>query len=299
MKPIILNGKELADKICTNLKERTQILKANNINPELIIVTASTDPASKIYVRNKIKRCDEIGIHCEHIVVNNLEENNTMDYVKSRDVPCIIQMPFESTSLNVYDLDSYIEPYNDVDGFVSWDNAAMLFMGMNPYNYPCTPKGIVKLLEYYHIDIQDKNVCVIGRSNIVGKPLAMMLLDKNATVTICHSHTSKWDKYEYIKQADIIISATGCLNTLTLKDIKTYGIDDEIMNRKIIVDVGMNRNKEGKLCGDIPQDIKDLSYAYTPVPGGIGPMTVAALMENVVEYYEHDLYLIQYKEELR
>ena len=282
---IILDGKDYADEICNNLKERVNVLKSKGVKPKLMIVTASSDPASKIYVRNKIKRCDEIGIECEHLVTDKLTIGD-MEYVAYKGIPTIVQMPFESDEVKLEDLCNYISEDMDVDGFVSPFNVANLASGIKPINYPCTPLGVVKLLQHYNIPIERNNVVIFGRSNLVGHPLSRMLEHLGATVTICHSKTKLSDKYESFLNADIIISATGCVNTIDYKTALAYGIEDCFLKHQVFIDVGMNRNEDGKLCGDIPLELKEKGYAYTPVPGGVGKMTVAMLMNNVVEYYE-------------
>ena len=284
---IVMDGKKLADKICDDLKTRVEKMKEMGIQPALTIVTASEDPASKIYVRNKIRRCEEIGIIPEHIVTPSLTVK-MMEDICSNNQPTIVQMPFQSDELSVEDLGNYITARNDVDGFVNLGNVADLANGSRPWNVPCTPLGVMRLLDEYGIALDGTNVTVIGRSNLVGRPLARLLEQRNATVTICHSHTEPKRLIQNVLNSDVVVSATGCAHTLTLEMLENYYGSDvsDILSRITFVDVGINREENNKLCGDIDEDLKMLSYAYTPVPGGVGPMTVAMLMENTVEAWE-------------
>ncbi len=281
-----LNGKVLAEKICDTLFDRCSELKKKGVIPKLRIVTTGDNKAGQVYVRNKVKRAGEIGIE---VVVNHF------DYLRDEDaekvffdeiIPTIYQLPITGNA----DIDSL--PMSnimrdlaiiDVDGFVSSYNTAALFSGKEPLNYPCTPKGIIKLLDAYGIDIAEKCVCIVGRSNIVGRPLAAMFEQRNATVILCHSKTLNETFINSVRMADIIVSATGCRGILTERKVYDFGLD---LSDKVLVDVGMNRGKDGKLCGDFDPALYEQAYAYTPVPGGVGPMTVAMLMQNVIECYE-------------
>lgn len=287
MEPIILNGKALADEMAIDLKNRVSVLKSKNVIPKLVVVTASADEASKVYVRNKQKRCEEIGIEFIHIETPKLTRE-IMEEVKAMNCPVIVQMPFESDELTLEDLGEYITAENDVDGFVNPKNVADLAMGKTPLNYPCTPMGVMDLLKEYKIKLNGKAVCILGRSNIVGRPLARLMEHEGATVTLCHSKTAEFDKYYSIKYAEIVVSATGVRNTIDNETMRWYDIDENDLFCKTFVDVGMNRDENNKLCGDISQEIKEQGYAYTPVPGGVGAMTVIELMKNVVERYERE-----------
>lgn len=262
--PTILDGKALAASIRGELHE---LVIQRNLHPCLAIVTVGDDPASAVYVRNKKKACDEIGIECRHI---RYSESITQATLKSsirilNNDPSvhgiIIQLPLPK-HLNAEEIKEYVWRSKDVDGF-----------GQNSLFHPCTPEGVIRLLDHYNIPIEGQHAVILGRSNIVGRPLAKMLLDRNATVTVCHSKTPEYVKNFLLHNAHIVIAATGVPNLIELPyaHFITY------------VDVGINRDKDGKICGDIPQEVKDRSQAYTPVPGGIGPMTVAMLMEHVVQ----------------
>lgn len=279
----ILNGKLLADSICGGLKFRTDKLKEAGIQPELAIIISGDNDAGLVYVRNKIRRCKEIGIRP---IVKRLSRLTDKDIVENcaENKPIIFQMPI-CGEVELSSLSRYINPMCDVDGFVSAVNVAALASGEVPYHYPCTPKGIVRLLEANKVSLTGKAVCIIGRSNIVGRPLARMMERADATVTLCHSKTSHCELYRYVGSSDIIVSATGRRNTLTFNAMEHYG-EFVHLGRQIFIDVGMNRDEFGKLYGDIDPLIYEYCNAYTPVPGGVGPMTVAMLMENVVEFYE-------------
>lgn len=272
---VTLDRKKCADEIAIDLKRRVDILKADGIRPSLIVFT-SKDPASQVYVKNKVKRGQEIGIDIEAIPVSDigtLIEEGTW-YEAS---PFIIQEP---TEIKPSDVDWYLneEFYRDIDGFSSY-NFGKLATASNFDNFirPCTPNGILTLMKYYGISYKYKNVVVIGRSNIVGKPMAIMLTNANATVTLCHSKTPYDSLIKHCEMADIIISATGRIDVLKGWKAKP---------NQVLVDVGMNRDENGKLCGDFSKATIENCYAYTPVPGGVGPMTVIELMRNTVEFWE-------------
>lgn len=279
----ILNGKLLADSICSSLKLRVDKLKESGIQPELMIITSGDNDAGLVYVRNKIKRCKEIGIRP---IVKHLHELTDQDVAENcaENKPIIFQMPMNGV-VDIDDISEHIDPMCDVDGFASWYNVAALANGNKPFHYPCTPKGIIRLLEVNGVALSGKVVCIIGRSNIVGRPLARMMEQAGATVILCHRKTHQHELYRYVGSSDIIVSATGCRNTLTFNAMEHYG-EFAHLGRQVFVDVGMNRDENGKLCGDIDPLIYEYCNAYTPVPGGIGPMTVAMLMENTVEFYE-------------
>lgn len=269
--PIIIDGKKLANEISENLKERVLYLKSKNIYPKLNVFT-SNDSASQIYVNNKIKYGTKIGIK-----INSIPIKTPVDFLKFHNSPFIIQLP---TELEKRDVEWILNKYcnEDMDGF-SERNLGKLLKGNNAI-LPCTPKGIIRLIKNYEIDLPGKNIVVIGRSNIVGKPLLAMLENENATVSLCHSRTRPYHLEEFCNNADIIISAVGRENIL--KDWKAH-------RHQILIDVGINRNSDGKICGDFSFNTLENCCGYTPVPGGVGPMTVAMLMENVVEYYEKHL----------
>jgi methylenetetrahydrofolate dehydrogenase (NADP+)/methenyltetrahydrofolate cyclohydrolase len=290
--PIVLDGKKVANEIAEDLKKRCEILKAKHIFPKLIIFT-NTDDASKVYVRNKVKRCEEIGIEVLTYPISQFED---FDWFSKKydfeNIPYILQEPSNLTKFqNAIFIDQYYQ--TDVDGF-SASNLGKLFKNEEKdgltYFKACTPKGIITLLDYYNIPIEGRKVVILGRSNIVGRPMAAMMLNRDATVTICHSKTPKYTLDEEVMSADIIVSAVGKLNMLS--GYRDY-IYERNFKKKILVDVGMNRDNDGKLCGDICKKAIEHCYAHTPVPGGVGPMTVISLCENVIEFYENgkDAYL--------
>lgn len=274
--PIILNGKKCADAIAEVLKERVDNLKAKGVNPKLIVFTSS-DPASQVYVRNKVKRGAEIGIE-----VITCSVYDGCDLVikgwKDKDIPFIIQ---ESSDVEPEDVAWFLnkEAHRDMDGFSSNNLGKLLTQPYysNQLIKPCTPAGILMLMMMNGISPENKNVVVIGRSNIVGKPMAILLTSVNATVTLCHSKTPYDKLIQYCEMADIIISATG--QTDVLKGWKAKP-------NQTLIDVGMNRDENGKLCGDFSKETVENCYAYTPVPGGVGPCTIIELMRNTVEYWE-------------
>lgn len=263
--PLILDGKALAESIKGDLHE---IVIKHNLHPCLAIVTVGDDPASAIYVRNKKKACDEIGIACRHeCLPDNTTESNLIKLIKelNRDESVhgiIVQLPLPK-HINPNKITDAIWRSKDVDGF-----------GRDSLFHPCTPEGIIRLLDHHLIPIESKNVVIVGRSNIVGRPLARMMLDRNANVTVLHSKTTDSDRHMYLRNADIIVSAVGSPMLVVPINVSPY---------TTIIDVGINRDQNGKLCGDVHPLAYEFSHAYTPVPGGVGPMTVAMLMEHVVQ----------------
>ena len=278
---IKMDGKALADKICLDLKARCDVLKSHNINPVLTIVTSGEDSASKVYVRNKVKRCEEIGIKADvrHYDYLNYEECD--DIIYSVLNPIIVQEPITGNVTHAYVTEN-LSALNDVDGF-SRLNTALLATGEKPYHCPCTPSGVMRLLEEYDIPLEGKNALVIGRSNIVGRPMAMMLEHAGCTVTVAHSKTTKDSLIENFVSADIVVSAVGKRNVVSDAEF----LPSKRLKDKVLIDVGMNRDENGKLCGDFSEELKQKATYYTPTPGGTGPMTVAMLMQNVIEYYEN------------
>ena len=288
MEPIKLDGKVVADEICRNLKYRVDMLKVRGVSPVLTIITSGEDAASQTYVKNKVRRAEEIGIEVDVRHYTRLDDWDIGLLRAAVQNPIIIQEPIMG-SLTHNDIAETLHCATDVDGF-TYENIAQIASGREPINYPCTPHGIIHLLDYYNIALAGQRVCIIGRSNIVGRPLSWMMTNENATVTLCNSFTSEKNLYNIIRDSDIIVSAVGQPDFLkkTRGDIVTgYGIN---WAAKTFVDVGINR-LDGHLCGDIHPSIYEASYAYTPVPGGVGPMTVAMLMLNVVKYYERKVRL--------
>lgn len=272
---MILDGKAVSLKILESVKERVNKL---DIKPHLVVILVGNNPASKIYVRNKKLAAEKVGIKSTII---ELEENTTEDKLLSiikdlnedNDVTGIlVQLPLPK-HIDKNNVIMTISPKKDVDGF-SPENVGKLAIGIEPYFYPATPQGILMLLDEYRIPIEGANAVVIGRSNIVGRPMAQMLLNRNATVTICHSYTK--DIESKIKTADILISAVG-------KKIVRCKMDNK---NSVIVDVGIFRDTNGKLTGDVDFDFVSPSVKYiSPVPGGVGPMTIASLMYNASKVY--------------
>lgn len=285
---IKMDGKALADKICLDLKARCDVLKSRNINPVLTIVTSGEDSASKVYVRNKVKRCEEIGIKADVRHYDCLTEQDFLDLNREVDNPIIVQEPITGEVDHDF-VAEYLNLVQDVDGFADY-NVARLATGGKPYNYPCTPNGVMALLHEYGVEIEGKNALVIGRSNIVGRPMAMMLEHEGATVTIAHSKTK--NLLGHIFNADIVVSATGHRMTNIEQNVadvkKILGVSNPMAD-KIIIDVGMNRDENDKLCGDFSEDFKAKFGFYTPDIGGTGPMTVIMLMTNTIKFYERDL----------
>jgi methylenetetrahydrofolate dehydrogenase (NADP+)/methenyltetrahydrofolate cyclohydrolase len=270
----ILNGKELSLKIKEDLKGKVSLFSRK---PGLVVIQVGNDEASVVYVRNKEKTAAEIGIKFIHLHFDNISQENLINEINKLNNDnnidgVIVQLPLpnhlsEDTIINA------IDPNKDVDGLTNI-NVAKLINDQDSL-VPCTPMGIMRLLEHYNINISGKNVVVVGRSRLVGKPISMLMLNKNASVTICHSKTANLS--DFTKKADIIIVAVGKPSIIGSKMVKK-GV--------IIVDVGINRIN-GKLYGDVDYDKVSKKTSYiTPVPGGVGPMTVVMLMENVIKSYE-------------
>ncbi len=281
---MILSGKDLSAIVKKEVADGCQeFLEINNRKPTLAVVLAGDNPASLTYVRNKQKACEEVGIeHVDYVFDGNVQEEVILDCVAKLNSDdsidgILVQLPLPSQIDDMKVINS-ICPQKDVDGFTP-SNIGKLLLGEKSL-IACTPKGILRLLDYYGISTDRKDVCVLGRSNIVGKPMAALLMqkDRNATVTICHSLTP--DIVPYVKRADILISAVGHVNVVTA---------DMVKEGAVVIDVGMNRvpdssKKSGfALKGDVDfEKIKDKVSAITPVPGGVGPMTIAMLLENTL-----------------
>lgn len=271
-----IDGKSLAKKIRMELKEEADKLKKENIYPKLAVIMVGDDKASKVYVKNKSKACEEIGIEYEEFL---LDSNITMDELlnlieelnERKDINGILLQSPIPKHLDINKAFNKIDYRKDVDGF-NPINVGKLVIGEDSF-ISCTPYGVIKMLEEYGIEIEGKNAVVIGRSNIVGKPLAQCLLAKNATVTICHSRTK--NIHEITNNADILIAALG-----KPKYVKDFMVKDGA----VVIDVGINRTDDGKLVGDVDFDSVSKKASYiTPVPGGVGPMTIAMLMNNVIK----------------
>ena len=272
---VIMDGKALAQKIRLEEKEKVEKLNQKGIYPKLAVIMVGEDKASKVYVKNKSKACTEVGISYEEFL---LPENTTMEELlqtiemlnKREDVHGILLQSPIPKHLDILTAFESIDFRKDVDGFHPI-NIGRLTLNRQTF-ISCTPHGVMRLLEEYHVEVAGANVVIVGRSNIVGKPLAQCMLNKDATVTICHSKTK--DLKELTKKADIIVMAIGKANFLTA---------DMIKQNAVVIDVGINRLDTGKLVGDVnfPEVSQKASY-ITPVPGGVGPMTIAMLIHNVV-----------------
>lgn len=275
----IIDGIALSRKLRADVAARAAALRARGITPGLAVVLVGENPASQVYVRNKVKACEDSGLHSvlEHYPAT-LSEAELLARVDAlnRD-PAIhgilVQLPLPS-HIDAHKVIEAISPDKDVDGF-HIASAGALMVGQ-PGFWPCTPYGCMKMLESIGYDLRGKHAVVIGRSNIVGKPMALMMLAKNATVTVCHSATSNLKAITL--QADVIVAAVGKVNLLTADMVKPGAV---------VIDVGMNRNAQGKLCGDVDFDgVKEVAGYITPVPGGVGPMTITMLLVNTLEAAE-------------
>lgn len=275
----LIDGNALAKQLRSSVAERTAALKARGITPGLAVVLVGDNPASQVYVRNKVKACEEAGMHS---VLEKYEASMSEAELLARvhalnNDPSIhgilVQLPLPK-HIDDHKVIEAIAPAKDVDGF-HVASAGALMVGQ-PGFWPCTPFGCMKMLESIGFDLRGKHAVVIGRSNIVGKPMAMMLLQKDATVTICHSRTP--DLKAQTLQADVIVAAVGKRNVLTADMVKPGAV---------VIDVGMNRTEEGKLCGDVDfEGVRQVASHITPVPGGVGPMTITMLLVNTLQSAE-------------
>lgn len=271
----IIDGKAIAKTVREEWKQRAAALKEKGILPGLAVIIVGDNPASKVYVRNKIRACHDVGLHSEvHELPGDITEElllKTINHLNNNpDIHGIlVQLPLPDHINN----DSILEAVSqdkDVDGFHLYNMGAL--MSGNTVFPPCTPYGVQCLLEHTNIPIEGQNAVIVGRSNIVGKPMAMMLLQKNATVSICTSRTR--DLSEYTRMADILVVATGRPNLITADMVKTGAA---------VIDVGINRTEEGRLVGDVDfESVREKVGYITPVPGGVGPMTITMLVANTV-----------------
>ena len=273
---VIMDGKELARKIRANLKIECEELKAKGIKTKLAVIMVGNDSASKVYVKNKSKACDDVGVEFEEFLLgeetsqeeleNLIEQLNQENSIHG----ILLQSPIPR-NLDINRAFEKISPEKDVDGFHPI-NVGKLALNQDTF-VSCTPFGIIKLFEEYNIDLEGKHVVILGRSNIVGKPLIQCVLNKNATVTVCHSKTKNLS--EYTKSADVLISAIGRAQYITA---------DMVKQGATVIDVGINRTEEGKIVGDVDyENVEKKAEFITPVPGGVGPMTIAMLMNNVIK----------------
>lgn len=275
----LIDGIALSQQLREQVAARTQALHLHGVQPGLAVILVGENPASQVYVRNKVKACEEAGFHSllerydaslsqpallEHIARLNLDE---------RIHGILVQLPLPD-HIDAQRVIEAISPEKDVDGF-HIASAGALMTGL-PGFWPCTPYGCLKMLDSIGYDLKGKHAVVIGRSNIVGKPMALMLLQRNATVTVCHSGTQ--NLAHFTRQADVIVAAVGRRNVLTADMVKPGAV---------VLDVGMNRNDEGKLCGDVDfEGVRQVASYITPVPGGVGPMTITMLLVNTLESAE-------------
>ncbi len=270
----IIDGKVVSAFIKDKVKEEVTALKDKGINTCLAVILVGNDPASQIYVANKKKACEALGIISKEFLlpetvaeeelltlVNELNEDKSVNGI-------LCQLPLPK-GIDEKKVINAISPLKDVDAFHP-SNVGKIMIG--DYDFaPCTPAGVMEMLKYYDISVEGKNCVVIGRSNIVGKPMSMLLLHKNGTVTVCHSKTENLK--EVCSKADILVAAVGRANFVTA---------DMVKDGAVVIDVGMNRS-EGKLCGDVDfEGVKEKASYITPVPGGVGPMTIAMLMKNTL-----------------
>lgn len=272
----LINGKEIGGKIRETIQQEVNDLKSEGITPGLAVILVGDDSASHTYVANKQKACSELGIYSrliqfeaeisEDTLLSQIEQLNTDSAIDG----ILVQLPLPK-HINEQKIIDAISPYKDVDGFHPI-NVGKMLIG-EPSFQPCTPLGIMKLLEYSNVDVAGKHAVVVGRSNIVGIPMGQLLLKKDATVTYCHSKTQ--DLSAITKQADILVVATGRAKLIGKEDVK---------DGAVVIDVGMNRDIHGKLCGDVDFDaVFEKVSAITPVPGGVGPMTITMLLYNTLQ----------------
>ena len=275
MQTRIIDGNAIARELRAELIRRVAALAALGVRPGLAVVQVGNHPASRIYVRNKMKACGEVGLYSEHIELPaDADESTLLERIRtlnsdSRIHGILVQLPLPS-GLSAERVVDALAPAKDVDGFHP-TNIGLLAVG-NPRFVPCTPLGVMKLIEHEEIGVQGRHAVVVGRSNIVGKPMALLLLQRGATVTICNSRTP--DLGAMTRQADILVVAAGRPKLVTAAMVKP---------RAVVIDVGITRLADGKLTGDVDfQSVLGTASCITPVPGGVGPMTIAMLLENTV-----------------
>lgn len=275
----IIDGVAVSKQLRLDIASRTSALKAQGVTPGLAVILVGDDPASQVYVRNKVQACADTGVHSLlEKYEAGLSESSLLARIEALNLDpsihgILVQLPLPA-HINAHRVIESIAPAKDVDGF-HVASAGALMTG-TPGFWSCTPYGCIKLIESTGISIKGKHAVVVGRSNNVGKPMALMLLQKNATVTICHSATPNLKLHT--AQADIVVAAVGRANTLT---------SDMVKPGAVVIDVGMNRNALGKLCGDVDfSAVKEVAGWITPVPGGVGPMTITMLLMNTLEAAE-------------
>ncbi|MBN1623516.1 MAG: bifunctional methylenetetrahydrofolate dehydrogenase/methenyltetrahydrofolate cyclohydrolase FolD [Clostridia bacterium] len=279
MSAVVLNGKDLADRMKEEMKSRVEALKKKGVNPGLAVVLVGDNPASQIYVRMKKKDCEEVGIiSYEYLRDKTISENELLELVQElndddRIHGILVQLPLPEHISELKILEK-IDPDKDADGF-NPINMGRLLTGADSM-LPCTPAGVMELIKLAGVEIKGRNCVVVGRSNIVGKPAAVLLLREHGTVTICHSRTA--DLGEVTKRADILVAAVGRANMITADMVKPGAV---------VIDVGMNRLEGNKVVGDVDYDgVAEVASAITPVPRGVGPMTRAMLLMNTLKAAE-------------
>ena len=280
----IIDGIALSTQLRANIATRVLALKARGITPALAVILVGEDPASAVYVRNKVKGCIDTGVRSVFEKYQaTLSEADLLARIAALNADptihgILVQMPIPK-HINPHKVIEAISVNKDVDGYATL-SAGELMTGAPGFR-PCTPYGCIKLIESTGVDLRGKHAVVIGRSNTVGKPMALMLLQANATVTVCHSATA--DIGYHTRQADVIVAAVGKRNVLTADMVKPGAV---------VIDVGMNRNEAGKLCGDVDfARVKEVAGFITPVPGGVGPMTITMLLVNTLEAAERQAQL--------
>ena len=272
----IIDGKNLAKKIRENLRIECDELKEKGIMPKLAVIMVGNNPASKVYVKNKSKACEDVGIeYNEYLLGENTTQEELINLIKelnnNKEIHGILLQSPIPKHLNINEAFKAITYSKDVDGFTP-SSVGKLCIGEDTF-ISCTPYGVIKMFEEYNIDLTGKDVVILGRSNIVGKPLIQCCLQKNATVTVCHSKTKNLK--EHTKRADVVIAAIGQSKFVT---------EDMVKEGAVVIDVGINRGEDGKLTGDVDFENVEKKASYiTPVPGGVGPMTIAMLMNNVIK----------------
>lgn len=274
----VIDGKLVSQKVKEDVKEKVNLLQENGHKVTLAVIIVGNDPASRVYVNNKKKACEFVGIVSqEYALPEDVSQDELIGLIETLNKEdsingILVQLPLPK-HLDQKVVIEAISKFKDVDAF-SYENVGRLMTG-NYRFLPCTPSGIMKLFKYYDINVAGKNCVVVGRSNIVGKPMAMLLLKEDATVTICHSKTR--NLAEICRNADVLIAAVGKAKFIS---------QDMIKPEAIVIDVGMNRDENGKLCGDVDfENVKNKASFITKVPGGVGPMTIAQLMENTLEAF--------------
>mgnify|MGYP003295096139 FL=1 len=276
----IIDGKAVSAYVKEQVKNEVAELAKNGSVPALAVIIVGDDPASKVYVGNKKKACEMTGMRSvEYALPAETTEEELLELIgklnndkEINGILCQLPVPKHINEEKIIDA---IAPEKDVDGF-SAVNVGKIWLGKYEIS-PCTPMGVIELLDYYDIPLEGKNCVIVGRSNIVGKPMAALLLERNATVTVCHSRTK--DLASFTKNADVIVAAVGRANFITA---------DMVKEGAVVIDVGINRLETGKLCGDVDfENVKEKASYITPVPGGCGPMTIAVLMKNTLVAYKN------------